>query len=336
MVTRRKERIAEVNWKFLGLFTLYLGIIVGLAQIPREHYGAISRFTAWAVAAFWSILLFQVSSSGTHVTFHGFTMEIILECTGLHYAAIFAAAVLAFQGGTVSNKAKGLLAGIGLIFVINLLRLGMLGVIGHYSIDIFSFMHLSLWHALFTFMVLFFWIVWVNGKFDISWLRARRVLLVIAATSLSFWFMYAYLDAYLSFLASAADIVVRPLNNILSLPSSVTSRGALIGYVSGEYVIFSETGLYTLNIAVFLALAAVNARLSDHWRFIAKFMAGAGFMILFHLCLVLMDWSLEVTAGETLSSVLTWCMVLSSMVAPLVSWFGSDLLLSRRQECIEN
>lgn len=319
-------KIEGINWKFLGLFTLYLGIFVGLVQIPQSLYHEALRFTASAVAGFWKMFSVPVSSVDTYVTFFNFTMEIILECTGLHYAAIFMAAVLAFQGHTFPYKTAGLFVGIGVIFLLNLLRLGIIGMVGHYSANLFSFVHLYLWQALFTLLVLLLWILWVNGKAGFSWLLTKQSLLVVAAASISFWFMITYLSYYLSFIAYLADGIFPLFVGVMSIPDSVIAEGRLIGYISGSYVIYSETGLYALNYAIFLSLAPLVALSSERNLFMKKFTAGTGLMFAFHLGLILMDWSLEVTADAMLSSVLIWCIVLSSMLAPLVSWLCAALL----------
>jgi exosortase/archaeosortase family protein len=321
-------KMEDINWKFLGLFTLYLGIFIGLVQIPQSLYHEALRFTAAAVAGFWKMFFIPVTSVDTHVTFFNFTMEIILECTGAHYAAIFVAAILAFQGHTFSYKTIGLFVGIGVIFLLNLLRLGIIGMIGHYSPGLFSFVHLYVWQALFTLFVLLLWIMWVNGKVGISWLRTKQILLVVAAASISFWFMLTYLNYYISFIAYLADNISPLFSSFMPVPASIIAEGELIGYISGSDIIHSQTGLYTLNYAIFFSLAPLVALSQGRKVFMKQFTVGTGLMIVSHLCLILMDWSLEVTADATLSSVLIWCIVLSSMLAPVVSWLCATLLFS--------
>ncbi|MEW6713886.1 MAG: archaeosortase/exosortase family protein [Nitrospirota bacterium] len=328
METHITYNTKNINWKFLALFTLYLGIFIGLVQIPQSLYHEAERFTASAVAYFWKLFFIPVTSVDTHVTFFDFKMEIILECTGVHYAAIFVAAIFAFQGHTFSYKTAGLFIGIVAIFLLNLFRLGIIGMIGHFYPSLFTFVHLYLWQALFTLFVLMLWIMWVNGKVSFPWLRAKQILLAAAVASISFWLMITYINYYLSFIAYIADSIFPLFAVFMPIPTSVIAEGELIGYVSGVYVIYSETGLYALNYAIFFSLAPLAALSSGRKVFVKKFMAGTGFMTVSHLCLILMDWSLEVTADATSSSVLRWCIVLSSMIAPVVSWLCATLLFS--------
>lgn len=321
-------KMEDINWKFLGIFTLYLGIFVGLVQIPQSLYHEALRFTASAVAYFWKIFFIPVTSVDTHVTFFDFTMEIILECTGVHYAAIFMAAILAFRGHTFSYKTVGLFIGIVVIFLLNLFRLGIIGMIGHYYPSLFTFVHLYLWQALFTLFVLLLWIMWVNGKVGLTWLRTKQILLVVTVASISFWLMITYLNYYLSFIAYITDSIFPLFAVFMSIPTSVIAEGELIGYISGSDIIYSKTGLYTLNYVIFISLAPVIVLSSNRKLFLKKVMIGTGLMIIFHICLILMDWSLEVTADAFLSSVLIWCIVLSSMLAPVVSWLCATLLFS--------
>lgn len=328
----RLNQEKATNWKFLGRFGIYLGLFVGLVQVPQFQYEAVSRFTAWAVAAFWGLFRVPAFSVDTHVTFYDFTMEIIFECTGMHYIGIFAAGILAYPDRTLSKKMFGLLSGTALIIMLNVLRLGMLGIIGHFFEDLFSFLHLYLWHGLFTFFVLLLWLVWVNGNLKLSWLPGRAVRTILTAAFLSFWLLWANLDHYFSFLAAMADILFPLLGGIVPMPDSVFAEGNLLGYMSGEYVIYSKTGLYTLNLAVFIALASGGFLLSTPRLWLKRCMMGILLMIVLHLGLLFMDWILEATESDVMHSVLRWSMVLSSMIAPVLSWLCALLIFRSGKE----
>lgn len=320
------------DWKFLGLFGAYLGLFVGFAQIPYLKYEAFSRFTAWAAAAFWSLFRIPASSIDTHVRFYDFTMEIIFECTGMHYIGIFAAGVLAYPGRGISGKMLGLLSGAALILLLNVVRLGLLGLAGHFFVDLFSFLHLYLWHALFTFFVLLLWMLWVRGNMSVSWLPRRQIWTIVITGFLSFWLLWASLDLYFSFLAAIADVVFPFLDPIMPMPAAVIAEGDVIGYVSGDYVIYTKTGLYTLNLAVYAALAAAGALSSTPSLWAKRSMTGAALMIFLHLVLLFMDWTLEVTESDLANAVLRWSMVLSSMIAPVVCWLCSILVFPSADE----
>ena len=341
---KRKKRIVVeakiafnmkgINWKFLGLFMLYLGIFVGLVQLPQSLYHEALRFTASAVAASGRCFL-----SRSPVLIHMSPFGVSQWRLSLNALASTMLPYL-WQQSSLSRvilsriKQPGLFVGISVIFLLNLLRLGIIGIIGHYSVSLFSFVHLYLWQALFTLLVLLLWILWVNGKAGFSWLLTKQSLLVMAAASISFWFMITYLSYYLSFIGCIADRIFPLFAGVMSIPASVIAEGRLIGYISGSYIIYSETGLYTLNYAIFLSLAPVVALSSERNLFMKKFTAGTGLMLAFHLGLILMDWSLEVTTDATLSSVLIWCIVLSSMLAPLVSWLCAALLFPSKAKKI--
>lgn len=326
------DRADSTDWKFLGLFGVYLVLFIALVQLPHLRYEPVSRFTAWMAASFWSFFQIPASSAGTNLTFYDFTMEIIFECTGIHYVGIFAAGVLAYPGRGPSRKMLGLLTGIALIVLLNVLRLGLLGMVGHFSPDLFSFLHLYLWHALFTLFVLLLWQLWVKGNIRFSRLPKRESWIALAAAFLSFWIVWANLEHYLAFLAFLADVLFPFMGWIMPMPDAVVVDRDMIGFVSGEYVIYSKTGLYTLNSAVFVALAAAGTLSPPFRLWLKRAAAGAVLMVILHCALLLMDWTLEITEHAVIHSVLRWSIVLSSMVAPVLSWLCALLVFRAKAD----
>jgi len=181
----------EVNGRFLALFALYLGLFIGAVQLSPQLMDAAERFTASSVVFLGRLLQLPVSSAGDSVTFSDFTMHIVFECTGMHYIAIFAAAVLAFPGRRPASKAQGLFIGFMVIFLVNVLRLGMLGLIGRHFAGLFEFAHLYLWHGLFTIIVLALWVLWVRGRIDAARLITKQTAIVflttVACHAVTFW-----------------------------------------------------------------------------------------------------------------------------------------------------
>ncbi len=109
--------------------------------------------------------LLSVFSSSTHasgkvVSFNGFPVKIIEECTGIYEILIFIAAVMAFPT-SMKKKGIGLAFGVPLMYLFNVVRILVLIVIGSYYYDIFDFMHLYFWQVTLILMITSVWVLWI-------------------------------------------------------------------------------------------------------------------------------------------------------------------------------
>jgi archaeosortase B (VPXXXP-CTERM-specific) len=152
------------TFRFIGLFSLYLGILAALLPIGFQKFPGIIDFAIRSTAKleYWILWLFsdQVSSTGTAVYFGHFAVQIITECTGLFEMVIYAACVLAFPTSW-RKKGLGLLLGIPAIYVFNLLRIVCLLVVGRYANSMFDFFHLYFWQATLIIMITSVWLLWI-------------------------------------------------------------------------------------------------------------------------------------------------------------------------------
>jgi len=150
--------------RFVLLFCLYLAA-AGLAY-PEFRF-RVPGFIHWASEAtakvvYWTLLPFtsDVYQSGKMVTFHGFSVTIIEECIGVYEMLIFATGVLAFPA-SARSRTIGLLMGLPLLYAINVARILMLVVVGHYAPSQFDFMHLYFWQATLILMITGVWLLWL-------------------------------------------------------------------------------------------------------------------------------------------------------------------------------
>jgi archaeosortase B (VPXXXP-CTERM-specific) len=116
--------------------------------------------TAWIEYAFFRVFSSSTSISGKVVVFQGFAVKIIEECTGLYEVVIFAAAVLAFPTSW-RKRAIGLLMGVPLLYLFNVLRIAVLILVGRYFPEYFDFMHLYFWQATLILMITSVWLLWI-------------------------------------------------------------------------------------------------------------------------------------------------------------------------------
>jgi len=162
--TDRAGRKISPMVKFVLLFLVFL-LIVGVVfsqLITRYHDNILwlMRLTATLTGAIVSIFSSNVFYSGVIVSFRGFSVEIIDECTGLFEMLIYIAAVAAFST-TIRKKLLGMAIGIPAIFLFNLARIIFLLLAGAYSKSLFDFMHLYFWQATLIIMISSVWIGWL-------------------------------------------------------------------------------------------------------------------------------------------------------------------------------
>lgn len=161
--TGRKPRISPVV-RFVVLFLVLLILIsVGFSQLFTRYHERIlwlMEGTAWISGSLLSIFSDSVHHSGVFVSYKGFSVEIIDECTGLFEMLIYMAAVFSFST-TLRKKLIGIAMGIPAIFVFNLIRITILLVAGAKSMEVFNFMHLYLWQVTLIIMISTIWIGWL-------------------------------------------------------------------------------------------------------------------------------------------------------------------------------
>lgn len=308
------------QWRFPGLFVLYIFIFVAMAEMSSSSMPAFREFTSSAIAAVWGLLSVPVVCSGTHLTFTGFPMEIILECTALHYMIIFISGVLAFRGHSLSYRAAGIIIGTLAIFLLNIARVGIIGFIGRYYGSIFDFVHDYLWQGMFALCVVLLWILWVNGR-NVSTRKLFYKLLVLSVSaSISFWLVVKSLEAYIALLAVLSNVMFPILSLFIEVPEQVVNNGRLIGYIFGTTVIYSETTLYVLNAALLLPIASITFSRSQKMIFLKRLCAASILLIVSHLLIIVLDWLLVVVGGPGYNSAIVWCIVMSAFIAPILIW----------------
>jgi exosortase H (IPTLxxWG-CTERM-specific) len=150
--------------RFVILFLVLLVLIsAGFSQLFTRYHDKVlwlMEGTAYITGAAVSLFSDNVYYDGVHVSYKGFSIEIIDECTGLFEMLIFLAAVFSFPT-TIKKKMIGVLMGLPAIFVFNLVRIAILLVVGAYSWATFNFMHLYLWQVTLIIMISTVWILWL-------------------------------------------------------------------------------------------------------------------------------------------------------------------------------
>ena len=155
---------ANPAYRFVALFLIYLGLVSVLYPLFTASFSGVIRWLIDATAYVEYLLLrpftSEVSYAGNLVVFQGFSVKIIVECTGIFEIMIFSAAVLAFPT-SIRKKAIGLFLGAPLLYLFNVVRIIVLILVGRYWFSIFDFMHIYFWQATLILMITSVWLLWI-------------------------------------------------------------------------------------------------------------------------------------------------------------------------------
>lgn len=157
------RRARRALWRFgaiftasaIGLFALYQA-----AEITHQ-FNRVNEWNALVCGGLLRLAGIPAFRSGTTLSVGNSGLDVISECSGVHIAILFTAGVLAFPT-TWRARARGLLAGLPLIFAINILRITSLGFIVRYRAALLPLFHEYLWQVLFVLVVAGLYLLWIE------------------------------------------------------------------------------------------------------------------------------------------------------------------------------
>lgn len=156
----RRNSLAAVAALFLVVFAVFEALIWGVFATGRLYPLMASTASITSVLVAWAHI--PVTLSGIQLVLPSRILEIDVDCTAIQLAALYAALVIAYP---VAPKTKliGLMVGLPLIFVANLLRLlGVALASEHLSQNLFSFTHDFLFKVVMMFVVIGLWGWWLQ------------------------------------------------------------------------------------------------------------------------------------------------------------------------------
>jgi exosortase H (IPTLxxWG-CTERM-specific) len=157
---RRKRRLIGFVVTFLVI------LIIGAIAYPyfsiamAEELRGFMAVTADVCGGILAVFYDGVSVSDRYLSFKGFSVEIIEECTGIFEMLIFLAALISYPASRKS-KVVGFLLGIPALYLFNVGRIVFLTVVGVYYRGSFDFMHLYFWQATLILMITTVWVLWI-------------------------------------------------------------------------------------------------------------------------------------------------------------------------------
>ena len=164
LIGRVRAAWSNPAYRFVLLFLPYLGLVSIAYPLVIEHHGGIIQAFIHATAQIEYWILWPIAETITVneklVSYNGFPVRIIDECTGIYEMLIFTSAVLAFPTRW-RKKFWGLVLGCPLIYLFNVVRIAVLMVVGRYHPIAFDFMHLYFWQATMIVWITLVWLLWI-------------------------------------------------------------------------------------------------------------------------------------------------------------------------------
>jgi exosortase H (IPTLxxWG-CTERM-specific) len=161
---KRKLPTLSPGLKFVLKFLVTLGVLGWVySYLTARYHDSLLWFldaTASVCGFLLSLFTDAVHYSGKYVTYKGFSVEIIDECTGILEMVIYSAAVISFAA-PLRKKLIGIAVGIPTIYLFNILRIFVLLIVGSMSKRAFDFMHLYFWQATLILMIATVWVGWL-------------------------------------------------------------------------------------------------------------------------------------------------------------------------------
>ncbi len=103
----------------------------------------------------------DTKSTGETISSGGFSIQIKKGCDAIAPMILYTLSILFFPVA-FSKKPKGILIGIVLLFLLNIVRIVSLFLTGKYVKSLFDLMHTDVWQILFIIFTLYLWLVWLR------------------------------------------------------------------------------------------------------------------------------------------------------------------------------
>ena len=157
-----KLKVNPAILKFVVFFITSLSIFYFIS-IQFESY--IPLFSMQSTAKTLHLLLnlagMKNNLNAYSINFSNFSITIVRQCTGIFEAMALTACMLAYPASK-EKKFAGIVFAIPVIYIFNMLRLVFLSILGIYYPSVFEAIHDYLLQLTFVFLVVFFWIFWID------------------------------------------------------------------------------------------------------------------------------------------------------------------------------
>ena len=156
---RRAIRIASVTAILAISLLLSLGVYVGV--IGGQWLEFVASLTARWTSAGLGLLGIATQVDGTIIASNSFAVDIVAECTAIGPLLLFIGAILAYPS-KFTSKGAGVIAGIVLLTMINVVRIVSLFWIGSNFPQFLDVAHLLVWQSAMIIFAIVLWLFWAE------------------------------------------------------------------------------------------------------------------------------------------------------------------------------
>lgn len=125
-----------------------------------QLFPSILRTTASTAGGMLALLGQEITVSGTQIVSPRFVVRIARGCDAVEPMSLFVCAVLAFPSPLL-KKLPGIVAGLLVLALLNLVRIVSLFLIGVYVPGLFGVIHVDVWQGVFIVLALVMWLFWI-------------------------------------------------------------------------------------------------------------------------------------------------------------------------------
>jgi len=160
-----KQPFYNLLFKFFALICLFYSLWI--TPFFQEHIIAnVALFYAKISANILSVFKIPVKAIGDTLTSSDFSIRIRNGCDAIEATAILLCAMIIYPTNW-KNKSIGLLVGLLLLIILNIIRILSLYFTSIYAPTLFEIMHVSIWQVLFIvfpILIILWWIKWSNKE----------------------------------------------------------------------------------------------------------------------------------------------------------------------------
>ena len=164
-IKQAKRKAKKEILRFYLLFPLLFLIIFIFYSFFSTYFEAeitmVSSWTAGLLGFILNLFGMNAHTSGPLLNLNKFSISVVAECTGLFEMFIFLAAILAFPAN-YKKKLLGLLFGIPVLYIFNILRMIGITVLGNWNPKTFKFFHLYFWQVAGILIIGGMWLFWIE------------------------------------------------------------------------------------------------------------------------------------------------------------------------------
>ncbi len=156
-------QLKPVAW-FVGVFVMVLLVfyVFWLSKFADTRVQpAIASLNAGISGFFLNLFGQGTTASGDIISSAAFSTSVRRGCDAVEAMALFIAAVLAFPA-RAKHKGFGVIAGILVLFALNIIRIMSLFLTGVYFPSAFELMHVEVWQILFIFFAIGLFFIWLK------------------------------------------------------------------------------------------------------------------------------------------------------------------------------